>query len=102
MIRFARRSGGRFRALTGIAASVLSAALGVSPLPAAAQSADSFPTRPIKILVPYAPGGATDIIARIVAAKLTESLAQSVLVENRPGASGNLALEAVAKAPADA
>src|SRR5467141_397716 len=101
MIRFARRSGGRFRALTGIAASVLSAALGVSPLPAAAQSADSFPTRPIKILVPYAPGGATDIIARIVAAKLTESLGQSVLVENRPGASGNLALEAVAKAPAD-
>src|SRR6267378_3380780 len=80
---------------------MLSAALGVSPLPAAAQSADSFPTRPIKILVPYAPGGATDIIARIVAAKLTESLGQSVLVENRTGASGNLALEAVAKAPAD-
>ncbi|HYS75348.1 MAG TPA: tripartite tricarboxylate transporter substrate-binding protein, partial [Burkholderiales bacterium] len=80
---------------------MLSAALGISPLPAAAQSADSFPTRPIKILVPYAPGGATDIIARIVAAKLSESLGQSVLVENRPGASGNLALEAVAKAPAD-
>jgi len=63
--------------------------------------ADSFPARTIKILVPYAPGGATDIIARIIAAKLTESLGQSVLVENRTGASGNLALEAVAKAPAD-
>src|SRR2546425_3150965 len=98
MVRRPRRSGARLRALAGITAGMLSAALGVSPFPAAAQSADSFPTRPIKILVPYAPGGATDIIARIVAAKLTESLGQSVLVENRPGASGNLALEAVAKA----
>ena len=71
------------------------------PLPAAAQSADSFPTRPVKILVPYAPGGATDIIARIVSARMTESFGQSVVVENRPGASGNLALEAAAKAPAD-
>jgi tripartite-type tricarboxylate transporter receptor subunit TctC len=101
MVRFASRSGTRLRALPGIAAGILFAAFAASPLPAAAQSADSFPTRPIKVLVPYAPGGATDIIARIVAAKLTESLGQSVLVENRPGASGNLALEAVAKAPAD-
>jgi tripartite-type tricarboxylate transporter receptor subunit TctC len=77
------------------------AALAIPSLPAAAQSAESYPSRPVKILVPYAPGGATDIIARIVAAKLTESFSQSVLVENRPGASGNIALEAVAKAPAD-
>jgi tripartite-type tricarboxylate transporter receptor subunit TctC len=71
------------------------------PLAAAAQSADTYPSHPVKILVPYAPGGATDIIARIVAARLTESLGQSFVVENRPGATGNLALEAVAKAPAD-
>jgi tripartite-type tricarboxylate transporter receptor subunit TctC len=67
----------------------------------AAQSADSYPNRPVKVLVPYSPGGATDIIARIVAAKLSESFGQSVVVENRAGASGNIALEAVAKAPAD-
>ena len=80
---------------------ILAAALAALPLPAAAQSADAYPSRPVKILVPYAPGGATDIIARIVAARLTDSLGQSFVVENRPGATGNLALEAVAKAPAD-
>jgi tripartite-type tricarboxylate transporter receptor subunit TctC len=101
MVRFVSRGGARVRAVPGIAAGVLCAALAAFPLQGAAQSAGSFPARPIKILVPYAPGGATDIIARIVAAKLTESLGQSVLVENRPGASGNLALEAAARAPAD-
>ncbi|TMH70956.1 MAG: tripartite tricarboxylate transporter substrate binding protein [Betaproteobacteria bacterium] len=68
---------------------------------APAMAQDSYPARPVKILVPYGPGGATDIIARIVAQKLTESLGQAFLVENRPGANGNLALEAAAKAPPD-
>ena len=77
------------------------AALAALPLPAAAQSAESYPSRPVKIIVPYAPGGATDIIARIVGAQLTKSLGQSFLVENHPGATGNIALEMVAKAPAD-
>jgi tripartite-type tricarboxylate transporter receptor subunit TctC len=68
-------------------------------LPASAQ--DSYPARPVKIVVPYGPGGATDIIARIVGQRLSETLGQSFVVENKPGASGNLALETVAKAPAD-
>ena len=67
----------------------------------AAAAQDNYPTKPVKVLVPYAPGGATDIIARIVAQRLTESLKESFIVENRPGANGNIALEATAKAPAD-
>jgi tripartite-type tricarboxylate transporter receptor subunit TctC len=70
-------------------------------LAASALAQESYPARPVKILVPYAPGGATDIIARIVAQRLTESLGQSFVVENRTGANGNIALEAAAKAPAD-
>ncbi|HEY6241514.1 MAG TPA: tripartite tricarboxylate transporter substrate binding protein [Burkholderiales bacterium] len=101
MVRFPTRRPTRPFAARGIAASVLCAALAGLPHQTVAQSADSYPSRPVKILVPYAPGGATDIIARIVAARLTDSLGQSFIVENRPGATGNLALEAVAKAPAD-
>jgi len=75
--------------------------LASAPLPVAAQSMDQYPSRPVKILVPYAPGGATDIIARHVANKLNEAHGWTFVVENRPGASGNLALEAVAKAAPD-
>ncbi|HEY6820865.1 MAG TPA: tripartite tricarboxylate transporter substrate binding protein [Burkholderiales bacterium] len=74
-------------------------ALAAAAFPALAQ--DAYPSRPVKIIVPYGPGGATDIIARIVGQHLTESLGQTFLVENRPGANGNIALEAAAKAPAD-
>src|SRR5437763_2293257 len=68
---------------------------------AASAAAQDYPAKPVKVLVPYAPGGATDIIARIVAQRLTESLGHSFIVENRPGANGNIALEAAAKAPPD-
>src|SRR5579859_5537448 len=77
------------------------AVLSATAVPASAQSAGSYPNHPVKMIIPYAPGGATDIIARIVGAKLTESLGQSFVIENHPGATGNIALEMVARAPAD-
>ena len=73
----------------------------VLPMLAAAQVGDAYPNRPVKLLIPYAPGGATDIIARDISPKLQEMLGQPFVVENRPGASGNIALEAAAKAPPD-
>ncbi len=63
--------------------------------------AQSYPTKPVRIIVPFAAGGPTDVIARIVAAKLTESLKQQVYVENLPGAGGNTGTATAAKAPAD-
>src|SRR5262249_56462201 len=68
---------------------------------AGAAQSDTYPNRPVKLLVPYAPGGATDIIARQLGAKLEEALGQPFVVDNRAGASGNIALEAAAKAPPD-
>ena len=68
---------------------------------AAATALAQFPARPIKIVVTIPPGGAPDIAARIIGQKLQESLGQPVVVENRPGANGNLAASEVARAPAD-
>ena len=61
----------------------------------------SYPNRPIKMIVPFAPGGASDFVARIISPKLGEVLGQQIVIENRPGASGNIGMEAGAKSPAD-
>ena len=63
--------------------------------------AQTFPTRTIRIVVPYPPGGGTDLAARLIAQKLTESLGRSVIVENRAGANGNIGTDAMAKAAPD-
>ena len=61
----------------------------------------SFPNKPVRIIVPQTPGGASDALARIVGQKLSEKWGQPVVVENRPGAGGNIGMDAVAKAPGD-
>ena len=64
-------------------------------------NATNFPTKPVRIIVPQTPGGASDALARIVGQKLSEKWGQPVVVENRPGAGGNIGLDAVAKATGD-
>lgn len=78
--------------------SALVAAIAMSGISATAQD---FPNKPIRIIVPYSPGGGTDAVARMMAQRLTVTLGQSVVVENRPGASANIGSEFVARAPAD-
>ncbi|MGQ0524188.1 MAG: Bug family tripartite tricarboxylate transporter substrate binding protein [Betaproteobacteria bacterium] len=68
---------------------------------AAAQPTEKFPTRPVRLIVPYAPGGATDITARQLQTKISELWGQPVIVDNRAGASGNIALELAARSAAD-
>ena len=64
-------------------------------------AAQSYPARPIRIVVPWAPGGSTDVLARLIGIKMSENWGQPAVVENKPGASGNIGSELVAKAPPD-
>ncbi len=75
-------------------------ALVLAAVPAAAQ-AQAFPAKPVRLILPFPPGGPTDLQGRTIAQKLSEQVGQQVVPENRPGAGGNVGLEVAAKSPAD-
>lgn len=81
----------------GLVAIVLTALV---PVAGAAQG-EAYPNRPIRLLIPFAPGGATDIIARMIEPKMSKALGQQIVVDNRAGAAGNIAVELTAQAQAD-
>ena len=68
---------------------------------AAATLAQDYPAKPVRFVVPFVPGGPTDIRARMLGDKLTQRLGQQVIIDNRGGAGGNIGMELVARAPAD-
>lgn len=91
--RFSRR---RTLALAGTGA-----VLALAANSAFAQSPAAYPAKPITMVVPFPPGGPTDLVARVLAQKLSEQMGQNILVDNRGGANGNIGAQVVAKAPAD-
>ena len=80
---------------------IVTVAMALTGTHASAQSATSYPNKPIKIVVPFPPGGATDILARAIGFELQKAWGQSVIIENKPGAGGNTGADLVAKAAAD-
>ena len=76
-------------------------ALGLTVMTTVSAQTQGFPQKPIKLIVPYPPGGATDIVSRAAATEMSKALGQPVIIENRPGAGGNLGSELVARAIPD-
>ena len=80
---------------------LLAAAAAAVALPAVGQSKDAWPSKPIRIVVPYPPGGSSDIIAHAISVPLADALKQTVIIDNKPGANGNLGADFVAKSVPD-
>ena len=80
---------------------LLVAALGLVAIGKEAAAQDKYPSKPVKIIVPYAPGGATDIVSRIIGEQLRQTLGQTFITENKPGAFGIIAIEEMARAKPD-
>jgi tripartite-type tricarboxylate transporter receptor subunit TctC len=80
---------------------ILSPAAGAAALPARISWAQAYPTRPVRIIVGFPPGATTDISVRLIGQRLSERLGRPFVIENRPGAGGNIAVEAAVRAPAD-
>ena len=80
---------------------IAGAAFGALSLSPRRARAEAWPTRPVKLMVPFAAGGTTDLLARIVAARISEEFGQQFVVENKAGAGGNIAADFVAKAEPD-
>jgi tripartite-type tricarboxylate transporter receptor subunit TctC len=87
---------------TSLASLILGvAALALTTFAAPAAAQKNYPNKPIRVIVPYPPGGASDVLARLVGRKLSDSWGQPVVVENRPGATGTIGADALVRAPAD-
>src|SRR5688572_32298270 len=84
--------------MTKLAALAIAA---IASFPAAAAAADVFPSRPVRLIVPYPAGGPNDVLARMIGGKLGEAWGQQVVIDNRAGAGGNMAVEVAGRAAAD-
>jgi len=89
------------RRINIVAATFIAAAAFAVPSLASAQAADSYPSKPIRLIIPYPPGGATDVIGRIVGQRLSDEIGGQVVIENRGGAGGNIGAAEVARAQPD-
>src|SRR5262250_2282045 len=94
---------GRFKMKLPHRRQFLHLAAGAAALPAVSRIAwaQTYPTRPVRLIVGWPPGGAADVVGRLIGQLLSERLGQQFVIENRPGAGGNLAAEAVVRAPPD-